>query len=250
MLFIHNPYDYSYIFTSTFTIFEGILLFFLIANFIRKEISLNQIYFLLLLGWGIVIILGFIQHFGGILGNERWPTRMFSMFDNPNLFGGYLILTFPIAVLYGVNKPFLKSISLWILTLLSILALILSRSKTSWIAFTVLLAFMAIFSSIFYVKKWDYKSSLRILNWKWISVFAICFVIIFGPFYIYLKRGEVLKLLSDDANWRIPIEQKLNIRLPLWKHTVQIVEDFPPVGGGYRGVQFCIGQIFSWLYVG
>jgi len=51
MLFIHNPYDYSYIFTSTFTIFEGILLFFLIANFIIKEKVLNRVYFLLTLGW-------------------------------------------------------------------------------------------------------------------------------------------------------------------------------------------------------
>jgi putative inorganic carbon (HCO3(-)) transporter len=249
MLFIRNPYDYSYIFTSTFTIFEGILLFFLITNFIRKEKVLNRLYFLLILGWGIAIILGFIQYFGGILGYERSPERMFSMFDNCNLFGGYLILTFPIAVLYGVNKPFLKSISLWILTLLSILALILSRSKTSWIAFTVLLAFMAIFSSIFYVKKWDYKSSLRILNWKWISVSAICFVIIFGPFYIYLKRGEVLKLLSDDANWRIPIEQKLDIRLPLWKHTIQMVEDFPLWGVGIGEFNFALAKYspgYTW----
>jgi putative inorganic carbon (HCO3(-)) transporter len=240
MLFIRNPYDYSYIFTSTFTILEGVLLFFLVSIFVREERVLKRTYFLLILGWGIAIILGFVQYFGGILGYERWPTRMFSTFDNPNLFGGYLILTFPIAVLYGVNKPFLKSISLWILTLLSILALILSRSKTSWIAFTVLLAFMAIFSSIFYVKKWDYKSSLRILNWKWISVSAICFVIIFGPFYIYLKRGEVLKLLSDDANWRIPIEQKLDIRLPLWKHTIQMVEDFPLWGVGIGEFNFAL----------
>ena len=108
MLFIRNPYDYSYIFTSAFTMLEGILLFFLVTNFIRKEKVLNRIYFLLILGWGIAIILGFIQYFGGILGNERWPTRMFSMFDNPNLFGGYLILIFPLAILYGINKPFFK----------------------------------------------------------------------------------------------------------------------------------------------
>jgi hypothetical protein len=56
MLFIRNPYDYSYIFTSTFTIFEGIFLFFLVANFVRKEKVLNRIYFLLILGWGIAII--------------------------------------------------------------------------------------------------------------------------------------------------------------------------------------------------
>jgi len=86
MLFIHNPYDYSYIFTSTFKILEGILLFFLVTNVAKNDRIIRRIYFLLILGWGIAVSLGFIQYFGGVLGNERWPTRMFSMFDNPNLF--------------------------------------------------------------------------------------------------------------------------------------------------------------------
>ncbi len=37
MLFIRNPYDYSYIFTSTFTMLEGVLLFFFVTNFIKKQ---------------------------------------------------------------------------------------------------------------------------------------------------------------------------------------------------------------------
>ena len=115
LLFIHNPYDYSYIFKSTLKILEGISLFFIITNFISKKRVLNRIYFFLILGWGIAIILGFIQYFGGVLGNERWPMRMFSMFDNPNLFGGYLILLFPFAILYGINKPLLKKIFLSVL---------------------------------------------------------------------------------------------------------------------------------------
>ena len=108
ILFIHNPYEYSYIFKSTFKILEGILFFFLITNFIKKEKILSRIHFLLILGWGIAIILGFIQYFGGILGNERWPQRMFSMFDNPNLFGGYLILIFPFSILYAIDKSLSK----------------------------------------------------------------------------------------------------------------------------------------------
>jgi hypothetical protein len=192
MLFIRNPYDYSYIFTSTFTMLEGILLFFLVANFVRKEKVLNRIYFLLILGWGIAIILGFVQYLGGILGYERSPARMFSMFDNCNLFGGYLILIFPLGILYGINKPFFKRISLSIFAMFSIVSLILSRSKNSWIAFAILLVFMGIYFLIFFLKERVDKSSVKIINWKWICVFTICFGIIFGPFYIYLKRGEVL----------------------------------------------------------
>ncbi len=153
MLFIRNPYDYSYIFTSTFTMLEGILLFFLVTNFIKKEKSLNRIYFLLILGWGVAIILGFVQYFGGILGYERWPTRMFSMFDNCNLFGGYLILFFPLGILYGINKPFFKRISLSIFAMFSIVSLILSRSKNSWIAFATLLIFMGIYFPISFIKE-------------------------------------------------------------------------------------------------
>jgi putative inorganic carbon (HCO3(-)) transporter len=232
MLFIRNPYDYSYIFTSTFTMLEGVLLFFFVTNFIKKQRVLNRIYFLLILGWGIVIILGFIQYFGGVLGNERWPTRMFSMFDNPNLFGGYLVLLFPLTILYGINKPFFKKISLSIFAILSIISLILSRSKNSWIAFAILLVFMGIFFLISFWREGKYKSPVKIVNWKWICVFAICFVIIYGSFYIYLKKGKVLELLSEDLNWHIPIEQKLDIRLPIWKHSIQMVEDFPLFGVG------------------
>jgi hypothetical protein len=149
---------------------EGILLFFLITNFIRRERILNRIYFLLILGWGIAIILGFVQYFGGILGNERSQTRMFSMFDNPNLFGGYLILLFPFAIFYGIRKSFLKKIPLTIFIIFSILALILSRSKDSWIAFVITLFFMGIFSTISYMKKCNLRSPTKIFDWKWIIV--------------------------------------------------------------------------------
>jgi O-antigen ligase len=247
MLFIRNPYDYSYIFTSTFTILEGILLFFLVANFVRKEKVLNRIYFLLILGWGIAIILGFVQYFGGILGYERFPERMFSMFDNCNLFGGYLILIFPLGILYGINKAFFKRISLSIFAMFSIVSLILSRSKNSWIAFAILLVFMGIFFFISYLRKRRYKTVVSIFNWKGICVFAICFVIIFGPFYIYLKRGEVSKLLSADLNWRMPIEQKLSSRYHLWKHSIQMVEDFPLWGVGIGEFNFLFPK-YSYDY--
>jgi putative inorganic carbon (HCO3(-)) transporter len=249
MPFIRNPYDYSYVYTSTFMMLEGILLFFLITNFTKKEKSLNRIYFLLILGWGIVINLGIIQYFGGIFGNERLPARMFSMFDNCNLFGGYLILIFPLAIFYGINKSPFKKISLSIFVMLSIVALILSRSKNSWIAFATLLVLLGIYYLNFFLKEKIDRSSLKILNWKWICVFAICFVIIFGSFYIYLKKGKVLELLSEDLNWYMPIEQKSDPRLPLWKHAIQMVEDFPLFGVGIGEFNFVLQKYiygYTW----
>jgi O-antigen ligase len=249
MLFIHNPYDYSYIFKSTFKISEGILLFFLITNFIKKEKVLSRIHFLLILGWGIAIFLGFIQYFGGILGNERWPMRMFSMFDNPNLFGGYLILIFPFSILYAIDKPFFKRISFSILAMDSIVALILSRSKNSWIAFTILLILIGIYFLISFLKRREYKSSINILNWRWIGALMITFVIIFGSFYFYLSRGPILGLLAEDVNWQVSIEQKLGLRLPLWKYALQIVEDFPLWGVGIGEFNFIFQKYSSGHFV-
>jgi len=108
---------------------------------------------------------------------------------------------------------------------------------------------MGIFLYISYIKKWNLKSSVKILSWKWICVFAICFVIIFGPFYIYLKRGNVLTLLHDDANWRIPIEQKLDIRLPLWKQTIDMVEDFPIWGVGIGEFNSALSKYSSTTFI-
>jgi len=104
---------------------------------------------------------------------------------------------------------------------------------------------MGIFFIISYVRKGGYKSFVKIFNWKWICISAICLVIILGPFYIYLKRGEVSKLLSEDLNWHMPIEQKLDIRLPLWKHTIQMVEDFPLWGVGIGEFHFALAKYSS-----
>jgi O-antigen ligase len=246
LLFIHNPYEYSYIFKSTFKILEGIFLFFIVTNFIRKKRVLNWIYFLLISGWGISIALGFLQYFGGILGYERWGMRMFSMFDNPNLFAGYLILIFPLVIFNAINKPPLKSMPLSIFAMFSIVSLILSRSKNSWIAFTILLVFMGIFFLISYLRV--YKSSVKIYNWKWICIVAICFAIIFGSLSIYLKKGKILELLSEDLNWHIPIEQKLDVRLPLWKHSIRMVEDFPLWGVGIGEFNFAL-QKYSSIFI-
>jgi putative inorganic carbon (HCO3(-)) transporter len=246
LLFIHNPYDYSYIFKSTLKILEGISLFFIVTNFINKKRVLNRIYFFLILGWGIAVILGFVQYFGGVLGNEQFPTRMFSMFDNPNLFGGYLILIFPLGVFYAINKCSLKKISLLIFAMLSIVALILSRSKNSWIAFAILLIFMGTFLSIFNSRH-NYKTFIKSLNWKWICVCAISFMIIFFLFNIYLKKENGLGLLGGFLNWNT---LKSDIRFPLWKYTIQVVEDFPLWGVGVGEFTFIfqkysLGHTFS-----
>ncbi len=249
MLFIHNPYDYSYIFKSTFKILEGTLLFFLITNFIIRGKVLNRIYFLLILGWGIAILLGFVQYFGEILGYERWTMEMSSTFDNPNLFGGYLILIFPFSILYAIDKPFFKRISLSILAMVSIVALILSRSRNSWAAFAILLVLIGIYFLISYLKRSGYKSYINILNWKWIGSLVIFFVIIFGSFYFYLSRGPISGLLAEDVNWRVPIEQKLGLRLPEWKYIVQIVEDFPLWGVGIGEFNFIFQKYSSGHFV-
>jgi hypothetical protein len=61
-----------------------------------------------------------------------------------------------------------------------------------------------------------------------------------GAFFIYLKKGNVLGLLSEDLNWRIPVEQKLSVRLPLWKFTIQMIEDFPIWGVGIGEFNFAL----------
>ena len=248
MLFIHNPYDYSYIFTSTFKILEGILLFFLVTNVAKNDRIIRRIYFLLILGWGIAVSLGFIQYFGGVLGNERWPTRMFSMFDNPNLFGGYLILVFPFSILYARSKPSVERIILFMVSTLSVVGLILSRSKNSWVAFAMLLFIMGIYLVTVYTEKGRHISSITKINRKWVCIFVVVLVIVFGGLYIYLSKGSISGLLSEDLNWRVPVEKKLDIRLPLWKYSFEIIEDFPLWGVGIGEFGFVL-QKYSSMFV-
>lgn len=247
LLFIHNPYDYSYIFKSVFKMLEGIFCFFIATNVLAKKKILNRIYAFLLLGWGSVIILGFIQYFGGTLGHGRFAMRMFSMFNHPNLFAGYLICIFPFSIFYSMDKPFLKKMLLWILTVVSVMALILTRSKNSWIAFTLLLIFMGIYSSISFIKEGSIRSFLKIVKWKWAIVFSICLVVIFGSFYMYLSKRNVIGLLREDLNWGIPIDRKLEGRAAIWKVSLKILEDFPLWGVGIGEFNFILPK-YSYGY--
>ena len=124
------------------------------------------------------------------------------------------------------------------LTVFSILALILSRSKNSWIAFAILCLLMGIYFLISYSKIRGDKSSRNSLNWKRIGVWTFSFVIIVGSSYVYLSKGPISGLLSEDVNWHMPIEQKLDVRLPIWKFTLQMVEDFPLWGVGIGEFNF------------
>ena len=154
------------------------------------------------------------------------------MFNNPNLFAGYLVLIFPLALFYAFNSFSLLRVPLWIITSLSIIALVLSRSKNAWMAFALLLICMGIFFVVSYARKGENTSSGTFFNWKWISVFTVCFIMILGSFCFTLKKGTVSEILKEDLNWNVPIEQKLDIRLALWKHAVQMIEDFPLFGVG------------------
>jgi prepilin signal peptidase PulO-like enzyme (type II secretory pathway) len=100
---------------------------------------------------------------------------------------------------------------------------------------------MGIFFLIYFLRGKQFEFSFKNLNWKRASTVAICLFLILGSvlIYIYLMREKVLELVVRVDPSRVSI----------WKHTIQMVEDFPLWGVGIGEFNFALAKYspgYTW----
>ncbi len=128
--------------------------YFIIINTIETKKQLKFILYLFVIAAAISAVLGIYQYIFGDVYSQAWldedmfqdiKMRVYSTFENPNVYGEYLILAIPIAVaLFWSEKGFWKKTFLLGIAGITMLAMILTFSRGCWLGILFALAILAV----------------------------------------------------------------------------------------------------------
>lgn len=141
---------------------------------------------------------------------ERFPLlrrRMYATLENPNLFGGYLLMMISYAASFFLFLTGRKKIIAAVFGFLLVLCLALTYSRGAWVSLAAIVAGLA----VFYDKR-----------------FGFLFLLV--PVILLAYHGQVterfLSLFSGE-------DTSLALRLALWESSRAMVEDHPFFGVGW-----------------
>lgn len=128
--------------------------YFIITNTIGNKKQFKFILYLFVIAAAISAVYGIHQYIFGDVYSQAWldsnmfediKMRVYSTFENPNVYGEYLILAIPIAIaLFWTEKGFWKKTFLLAIAGITMLAMILTFSRGCWLGILFALAVLAI----------------------------------------------------------------------------------------------------------
>ena len=128
--------------------------YFIIINTIETKKQFKSILYMFVIAAGISAVFGIYQYIFGDVYSQAWldadmfediKMRVYSTFENPNVYGEYLILAIPIAVaLFWTEKGFWKKAFLLGIAGITMLAMILTFSRGCWLGILFALAILAV----------------------------------------------------------------------------------------------------------
>ena len=128
--------------------------YFIIINTIETKKQFKAILYMFVIAAGISAVFGIYQYIFGDVYSQAWldadmfediKMRVYSTFENPNVYGEYLILAIPIAVsLFWTEKGFWKKTFLLGISGITMLAMILTFSRGCWLGILFALAILAV----------------------------------------------------------------------------------------------------------
>lgn len=166
-------------------------------------------------GYGIVQLLD-TQFFPGGRGvgidpfvwRGAFGKRVFSTFGNPNFFGNYLVLIFPIVAAQALKRRAWSLVPLLISILFN---LYFTETKGAWIGFTVMISLFLVTYAIFFSQA-DIRAALK----KAGMVIVILVVVIGGATAYWVKRRF----------------NSVSFRVMTWLSTFEMIEALPWTGNG------------------
>jgi O-antigen ligase len=191
--------------------------YFLITSIVDSEIQLKRILFVFCASALITALYGLFQYVSGQFDMtwidkelfEELGLRVYSTFDNPNVYGEYLLLAIPLTfAMTFMTKKRLGKLYYLLSTCVLLGALALTYSRGCYLA--LILAF---FVFLFFVSK-------RLL--------AIgCIAALFAPLAL---PASILNRLMSIGNLA---DSSTSYRLKIWQGTVRMLEDFWYMGIGH-----------------
>ena len=125
---------------------QYLLLFYLVIDLLRDRADLLLMTKVIVLLGTLIALYGVAQYLLGVEIPSNWTdqaeaavrTRVFSIFSNPNILGGYLVLVTPITVgmAYTVESP-AEKVFYWLCALSMCLACLFTMTRGAWFALVV-----------------------------------------------------------------------------------------------------------------
>jgi len=123
--------------------------YFLAANLIRSKMLMTRVMNSLVLSMLITALIGLYQKFF-MAANTTWHdtsmfgdigTRIYSTFQNPNVYGEYLVMAIPLSIaLIFICESAAKRFPVIVSAVLALLALVYTQSRGAWLAFMISMA--------------------------------------------------------------------------------------------------------------
>lgn len=201
----------------------GLSFLFVISNTVKDKQSLNTIITVMVFSAFLVGLYGLYQYVVGVEVESAWldvennpgiRTRVYSVFNNPNILAEYLIMTIPLCIsLFWFSKKLHKKILFLAMALVMSLSLIFTLSRGGWIGFA--------FSALIFILLVEKRLLLSLIP------------ITVGGLYLLpqtiLNRILSIGNLGDSSN---------AYRIKIWEITGDIIRDNPIAGVGFGHIPY------------
>ena len=154
------------------------------------------------------------------IGLNREIAISSSTYGNPNHFAGYLAMALPVCLgMFFTGLKESQKVLTGLFTFLILLALLFALSRGGWMSAFVGMAFMG--GTLLFASKSNIFSKKYLLMMAG-GLFIIGFVFLLSTPAV--EEVLTLKETSEDAS--------LQSRILVWRHTAQMISDYPVLGSG------------------
>ncbi|MDR7871275.1 MAG: O-antigen ligase family protein [Tissierellaceae bacterium] len=196
----------------------GLSFLFVMINTVKEKKDFNTIVTVLVFSATLVALYGLYQYVVGVEIEAAWvdmeanpgmTTRVYSVFNNPNILAEYLEMIIPLSVaLFWYSKKLSKKVIFLGTTLIMVLALVLTQSRGGWLGFA--------FSALIFIILIEKRLLLTLIPISIAGVFLLPDSII--------NRILSIGNLSDSSN---------AYRITMWGITLDIIRDYWVAGVGF-----------------
>lgn len=206
------------------------ILFLICGELLSNQTNMNTLIDAIILSAFVAAVIGILEVYGIEFWTWQinWGERVDGPFDDPNFFGGYLVMAIPLTIsrIITVNKTSLKlAMSGMLIVIMS--ALFFSYSRSAWLCMALSLGIFMISVIILSFKKNPVfiKRTLIVvicsISLMWV---AFHFVPAFNPENISIAR----RINTADSF----MSEQGNVKISLWEIAFKMIRDRPFTGFG------------------
>ena len=207
-----------------------VLVYALVTQSVSSRVDGERILLAILASAAIVCVWGLLQYNAGIdVTAERWiddaqfpglKTRVFSTLGNPNVLAAFLVMVVGLAAGWSLGFQQRKQrLSLFMLSVLAIVCILLTYSRGAWLALGIMALLMA--------------ALWRHWNWKHFLAGSLITAVL----WVAAQESFMTRLLSIRSMFN-SADSSVALRWALWESTLAMIQEHPWLGLGWGSYRF------------